>query len=318
MNTSDIIKKIPQHVLKNVAILHEAGLEAWLVGGCVRDLIMKREPRDWDITTNATPEQIIALFPKTYYENSYGTVGVVDEGEDIPESLKVIEITPYRTEAGYADKRHPDAVVFSQKLEDDLKRRDFTVNALALDPYKLELIDLYKGQDDIKDMVIRTVGIAQERFTEDALRMLRAVRFSCELNFTIESSTEKAVVDNSHLLKIISRERIRDEFSKIIMSPHPKKGLEMAARLQILKYIVPDLETSIGIDQGGVHVYDVWEHLLRALQLTADKGWPLEIRLAALFHDIGKPATRRKGEKKWTFYGHEVVGAKMTKKFCRI
>jgi len=294
----------------------KAGFEAFLVGGCVRDLMLHKKPKDWDITTNATPEQIISLFPKTFYENTYGTVGVVIEKEGIDESIKVIEITPYRSESGYSDKRHPDVVAFSQKLEDDLKRRDFTVNAMALDPFKGQVVDLYKGQTDLKDKLIRAVGGAQERFQEDALRILRAIRFSSELDFEIETETEKALVDNSHLLGEISKERIRDEFTKIIMSPSPKKGLDLARKFHVLHFISPELEASCGIEQGGIHQYDVFEHLVRSLQHTADKNWPLEVRLAALFHDIGKPPTRRAGVKndKWTFYGHEVVGTKMAKK----
>ncbi len=312
----DYKDKIPKEVIPAMKTLHRAGFEAYFVGGCVRDLMLGKNPKDWDITTNAVPEEIIALFPKTFYENTYGTVGVVNEQEGIDETLKVIEITPYRTESAYSDNRRPDQVTFSKDIKDDLKRRDFTINAIALDPSKGQVIDLYNGHSDIEAKIIRTVGNPTERFQEDALRLLRAVRLSAELDFEIEAATEKAIVDNSHLLKNISKERIRDEFSKIIMSPSPKRGLEIAHKLQLLQYIVPDLEKGIGIDQGGVHTYDVWEHLLRSLQLTADKNWPLDIRLSALFHDIGKPDTRRNtpGKDKWTFYGHEVVGARMTKR----
>ena len=299
--------------------LKKAGFEAYFVGGCVRDLLLNKKPKDWDVTTNATPEKIIALFPKTFYENPYGTVGVVNEGEGIDESLKVVEVTPYRLESGYSDNRRPDSVTFSKKLEDDLQRRDFTINAMALAPETGELVDLYEGKSDLAKKIIKTVGQPEERFIEDALRLLRAVRFSAELGFEIESATEKAIADNANLLKNISKERIRDEFAKIIMSAEPKRGLELARKFHILEYISLDLEKSAGVLQGGIHKYDVFEHLLRALQHAADKNWPLEVRLAALFHDIGKPATRRGPEKrpegdKWTFYGHEVVGAKMAKK----
>ncbi len=311
----NITKAIPEPVRNIATVLNNAGYEAYLIGGCVRDVMLHKKPKDWDITTNATPEDIIGLFPHTFYENTYGTVGVVlDDAMD--ESLKVIEVTPYRLETGYTDKRRPDAVAFSKDIKDDLKRRDFTINAIAYDPLKLTIVDLYKGQEDLIAQSLRTVGDAKERFQEDALRILRAVRLSTELNFDIETGTKTALVDNSDLLSHISKERIRDEFIKILMSEQPKKGLELAHSLGVLKFISIDLEKGIGIDQGGIHTYDVWEHLLRSLQLTADKNWPLEIRLAALFHDIGKPDTRRRtpGKDKWTFYGHEVVGARMTKK----
>lgn len=310
------LSKIPAEVLAIAETLHKAGFEAYLIGGCVRDLLLNKKPKDWDITTNATPEKIIALFPNTFYENTYGTVGVVNEGENLDETIKVVEVTPYRLEAGYSNKRHPDTVIFSQHLEDDLKRRDFTVNAIALDPFKGHIVDLYKGQDDLKDKVLRTVGNPNDRFQEDALRVIRAIRLSCELHFEIEPETEKAIVDNAHLLKNISKERIRDEFTRIIMSDHPARGLELAKKFHVLPFIAPELEKGIGIEQGGIHKYDVWEHSLKSVQHTADKGWPLEVRLAALFHDIAKPTTRREGQSgdKYTFYGHEVVGAKITKK----
>lgn len=306
---------IPTEVTRVTETLETAGFEAFLVGGCVRDLILGKTPKDWDVTTNATPDQIIALFPKTFYENEFGTVGIVDENTE-NESLKVIEVTPYRTESKYSDNRHPDSVTFSQKIEDDLKRRDFTMNALAYSVSKGELIDLYDGQKDIKDKVIRTVGNPTDRFTEDGLRILRAVRFSAELEFQIEPETEKAMVELGHLLGNISHERIRDEFSKMIMSDYPMNGMLTLKKLGLLNYIAPELEKTIGVEQNKAHAYDVWEHLLRSLQCAADKKYPLDIRLSALFHDISKPETRRWGQEQgtWTFYGHEVVGARVTKK----
>lgn len=306
---------IPKEVSYVTETLEKAGFEAFIVGGCVRDMLLKREPKDWDVTTNATPEQIISLFNKTFYENTFGTVGVVNE-ESTEEKLSIIEVTPYRLEGKYSDNRHPDNVIFSQKIEDDLKRRDFTMNSLAYSVSKKEIIDIFSGINDIAQKKIRTVGEAGERFNEDGLRILRAIRFSSEIGFDIEENTEKAILENSHLLKNISRERIRDEFTKIIMSNQPMFGLLTIKKLGMLQYIVPELEKTIGIEQGGAHSYDVWEHLLRSLQGSADKNYPLELRLAALFHDISKPESRRKGNgnKEWTFYGHEVIGAKVAKK----
>ena len=333
--------KIPNYVTHVTETLEKAGFEAFLVGGCVRDLILERNPKDWDVTTNANPEQIVGLFEKTVYENNFGTVGVClpIERDNIPEKdlikegnvtcvtndknkpdvthvteYNIIEVTPYRIEAKYSDFRHPDEVIFSNKIEDDLKRRDFTMNALALSN-KGQILDLYKGQEDIKDKVIRAVGDPNDRFQEDALRMLRAIRFGTQLNFAIEYNTMKAIVDNSHLLKNISEERIRDEFVKIIESDNPSIGIAMLSKLGLLKHIIPELEEGIGCIQGGAHIYDVFEHLLQALEHSANKKFSTEIRLAALFHDIGKPRSRRPGIKKaYTFYGHEVVGARMVQK----
>jgi len=327
--TKNLIHKIPKNVSHVTDTLENGGFQVYLVGGCVRDLLIGREPKDWDVTTNAKPEEIIKLFEKTVYENTFGTVGVCVPHEiissDVSHGTKedviretpeydIIEVTPYRLEAKYTDFRHPDEVKFSEKLEDDLKRRDFTVNSLALDN-KGQLIDLYNGQQDLKDKLLRTVGEPDDRFQEDALRMLRAVRFAVQLDFTISEETTGSILKNSHLIKNISQERIRDEFVKIIMSKNPSVGIVMLQKFGLLKYVIPELEEGINCEQGGVHIYDVFNHLLHALQHAADKNWPLEVRLSALFHDIGKPKSRRKGEKKkYTFYGHEVVGARITKK----
>ena len=367
-NTKNLIAKIPKEVSHVTDTLEKSGFEVYLVGGCVRDLLMGKEPKDWDITTNAKPEQIIPLFEKTVYENTFGTVGVCvpcettspgfqppspdrrGAGGEVPretdpssilslagEENRIIEVTPYRTEAKYSDFRHPDEVKFSDKLEDDLKRRDFTVNALALNS-KGQLIDLFDGLKDIKDKTLKAVGNPDDRFTEDALRMLRAVRFSCQLNFSVAHETMESILKNSELIKKISEERIRDEFVKIIMSENSASGVMMLQKFNLLKNIIPELEEGINCEQSGEHIYDVWNHLLHALQHASDKNWPLEIRLSALFHDIGKPRSRRlaspdasaqdfllrnvnhsqkhtgSAKKKYTFYGHEVIGARMAKK----
>ncbi len=308
---------IPAEVRLVTDGLQETGFEAYIVGGCVRDLLMGKSPKDWDVTTNATPEEIQKIFPDTFYENKFGTVGVENKETEI-DNLKVIEVTPYRLESAYSDNRHPDAVEFSKVLSDDLKRRDFTMNAIAYDPASGELVDLYGGLEAIKDKMIKAVGDASERFQEDALRILRAVRFSTQHGFVIEAETMTAMIKHSDLLSKISAERIRDEFIKMMMSDEPIVGISMAEKLGILKYICPELEIGIGVEQNGEHIYDVWEHNLRTMQHAADKSWPLHIRIAGLFHDIGKPATREwvKEKNDYTFYGHDVVGAKITKKIC--
>lgn len=294
--------------------LRNAGFEAYLVGGCVRDLLLGRKPKDWDVTTNATPEEIQQVFPDSFYTNDFGTVGVLHETED--ESLRVIEVTPYRTESGYTDKRRPDSVSFGQSLEEDLARRDFTINAIAFDESKGQIIDPYKGQKDIELKVLRTVGDPRERFEEDALRLMRAVRLVAELDFALDAETAAAIKEKAENLGHISKERIRDEFIRILNSKQPMMALVLCQQLGLLEHIAPDISRGIGVDQNQAHSYDVFGHLMRALQHAADKDWPFEVRLAALFHDISKPETRRWSDEKrdWTFYGHEVVGARVTKK----
>jgi tRNA nucleotidyltransferase (CCA-adding enzyme) len=294
--------------------LKKAGYEAYLIGGCVRDLLLGKEPKDWDITTNARPEQIQALFEESFYENDFGTVGVVTQSED--PRLKVIEVTPYRVEGRYSNARHPDEVKFSDRLDDDLARRDFTVNALAYDASTGELVDKHDGQADLARKLLRTVGDASARFEEDALRMLRAVRLSAELDFAIDGEALAAAAKHASSLGKISRERVRDEFSRILLSERPMQALFIAQKLGMLRYIIPELEDGMECAQNQAHSFDVFEHLLRSLQHAADKGWSLDVRLAALLHDIGKPATREWSEEKkdWTFHGHDVVSARMSKK----
>jgi tRNA nucleotidyltransferase (CCA-adding enzyme) len=306
--------EIPKEVQFVSNTLENAGFEAYLIGGCVRDVLIGKQPKDWDITTNAHPEQIEALFEETYCNNDYGTVGVVQDTAENA-TLKVIEVTPYRTESEYSDARRPDSVTFGVSLEEDLKRRDFTVNAIAYSLKDEKIVDLFDGVGDIEKKRLKTVGTPDERFAEDALRMMRAVRLASELNFAIETETLASITQNASNLGRISTERIAEEFLKIINSPTPMQGIVLLERLGLLDYILPELKDSIGCEQGGAHAFDVYEHILRTLQAAADKGFSTELRLAALFHDIAKPATRRTGgkNKEFTFFGHEVVGAKMTK-----
>lgn len=308
--------KIPKEIIFISQTLENAGFEAFLVGGCVRDMLLDKKPNDWDITTNAKPEQIVSLFPHTFYENDFGTVGVVNDDTD-DQSLKKIEITPYRLEGKYSDNRRPDEVIFTDNIDDDLKRRDFTINAMAWS-LSSGLYDPHFGLKDCKEGIIQAVGLPNERFSEDALRILRAVRFYSQLGFVVSHETERAILENGHLLENISKERIRDEFVKIIMSDMPMEGIMLLKKLNILQYIVPELLDGVGVEQNKAHSFDVFEHLLRSLAHSANKKYPLEIRLASLFHDISKPETRRMGEGgQWTFYGHEVLGAKKTKKILQ-
>ncbi|MFA5996794.1 MAG: HD domain-containing protein [Candidatus Paceibacterota bacterium] len=306
--------RVPREVRAIGDGLRKAGFESYLVGGCVRDLLIRREPKDWDITTNATPEQIQAVFPDSFYENDFGTVGVKTGAED--PRFSIVEVTPYRTESAYSDRRRPDKVEFGTSLLEDLARRDFTINAIAFDEDKGQIVDPYDGQKDIKDKLIRAVGDARERFNEDALRMLRAVRLVAELDFGIDGDTASAISENNKHLSHVSRERVRDEFTRILNSSQPMNALVLAQQLGILEFISPDLIRGIGVEQNQAHSYDVFGHLMRTMQHAADKNWSFDIRLAGLFHDVSKPETRRWSEEKkdWTFHGHEVVGSRVTKK----
>jgi poly(A) polymerase/tRNA nucleotidyltransferase (CCA-adding enzyme) len=304
--------KIPKEIMAAQMALKKAGYEAYLVGGCVRDLLIGRKPKDWDITTNAKPEEIQGLFTENFYENSFGTVSIVTESED--PTLKVIEITPYRLEGKYSDARHPDEVKFTDKLEDDLSRRDFTINSLAMNAEDGAITDLFGGARDLEGGIIRAVGKAEERLAEDALRVLRAVRFATELGFALEKETMVAVKKSAKLLKSIAAERIRDEFSKVIMSERPRAGLDMMRELGVMEYVLPELLEGFGMTQNKDHAYTVWDHNLRALEHAAERGWDLDTRLASLLHDVGKPHTKRGEGRDSTFYGHDVVGARMAEK----
>lgn len=305
---------VPASVQHIADTLEAAGYEAYLVGGCVRDLLLSRTPKDWDITTSAHPSDITALFPETYCNNDYGTVGVVTDAAD--ERVKVVEVTPFRRESAYSDARRPDEVVFGVSLEDDLLRRDFTVNAIAFRLATETLVDCFGGQKDMQRKRLAAVGEARERLKEDALRMMRAVRLAVELSFTIESETVAAIAENAEMLARISKERVRDEFVRIIGSDEPMQGVMLLEKLGLLRHVVPELLDAIGVEQNQAHKYDVYEHLLRTMQHAADMNWSQRVRIAALFHDISKPATRRFSREKrdWTFHGHEVVGARVTKK----
>lgn len=315
--------KIPKDVLEIIHKLLTADFEAYLVGGCVRDLLLNKKPKDWDITTNARPEEIQELFKESVYENEFGTVGIKTESND--STLKIVELTTFRKEGKYTDKRHPDTITFAKTLEEDLSRRDFTINAMAIEikspacadrqKSEVRIIDHFSGQADLKNKLIRAVGDPNKRFNEDALRLIRAVRFACELSasWKIEQNTLKAIKDNAPLLKFIAKERIRDEFIKIIQTSQAAQGILLLEETELLKQLIPELEKSIGVTQNKHHIYTVWEHLWRSLDYTAQNNYSLEVRLSSFFHDIGKPITKEGKDKEATFYNHEIVGAKIVR-----
>lgn len=306
--------KLPSQVKKVLETFKKAGFEAYAVGGSVRDMIMGRPTKNWDFTTNAIPEEILQLFPDAFYDNKFGTVGVPQENG------QVYEITTFRTEWGYSDGRHPDKIIWGKTLEEDLSRRDFTVNAIALlrqpaDQGKPLIIDPYHGQEDIKNKLIRAVGDPNKRFNEDALRLLRAIRIASELEFLIEAKTFAALITNAPLINQISGERIRDELFKILATSHPYDGFMLLRNSGLLKEILPELEKAFEIPQaspGRHHIYDVGTHSFFSLKFCPSTD-PL-IRLATLLHDVGKPVTFKKDKSGLiTFYNHEVIGASIVR-----
>jgi putative nucleotidyltransferase with HDIG domain len=276
--------------------------EIYIVGGAVRDMIIGREIYDWDFATNLTPEEMKKIFPRnSFCNNNFGTFSVVS-GKDI------LEITTYRTEKGYSDSRHPDNVSWGKTIEEDLQRRDFTINALAMD-IDGKIIDKFGGQSDLKNKIIRAVGNADERFGEDALRVMRAIRLSAQLKFAIEEKTFASIQNNAKLLQKIAGERIREELWLLLKSEHPGDGMTILKNSGILGEIMPEMLAGVGMAQKGHHIYDVWKHSLETLNNCASTD-PLT-RLAAFLHDIGKPKTIKEVNGENTFYNHEVVGSRL-------
>lgn len=277
--------------------------EIFVVGGAVRDLILGREVKDWDLTTNLPPEEILKLFPKnSFYNNLFGTVGIIGKDGEI------FEVTTYRSEEGYEDNRHPDNVIWGKSLEEDVKRRDFTINALALN-VDGKIFDFWDGQIDLKNGLIRTVGNPDERFGEDALRMIRAVRISAQLKFQIEEKTFASIVKNAKLINNIAYERIAKELFLILQCQHPGDGMIVLKNSGILEQIMPEMLAGVGMVQRGHHIYDVWKHSLEALNNCSSSN-PIT-RLAALLHDVGKPVVMKKIGDNNTFHNHEVVGSRI-------
>jgi len=379
---------LPFPVLYILQQLQQQGFEAYVVGGAVRDLLIEQQAApdsadftqssatDFDFTTNAKPEQILAVFPDAFYENKFGTVslthqelclklGLAPTETETTEQLdeKVIDvahatklhvslsptlatetfypqknpdyqITTYRSEEVYDDFRRPTSMNWGETLDQDLERRDFTINAMALaitsevlDSHlinqatesrvaviKYRLIDPFHGQDDLNDAIIHSVGEAKVRFQEDALRMLRAIRFAVQLNFHIGQETFSAIQANAQLIQHISAERVRDEFLKILASDFPTEGILLLDEVGLLTYILPELLEAKGIAQSGHHTTDVWVHSLDALRYTPSSD-PI-VRLATLLHDIAKPATQRFSGQNITFYNHEIVGARTARRIA--
>ncbi len=311
--------KIPQHIKEIYRKFRDAGHEIYLVGGCVRDMLSGRELQDWDLTTSAVPEEILKLYPDGFYDNSFGTVGIPVRDIAESEHAGVIEITTFRTESSYSDNRHPEKVTWGKSLEEDLSRRDFTINAIALEldanqsDYKL--IDPFGGEADIERRIIRTVGDPNMRFKEDALRLMRAIRFAAQLAFSIDENTMNAVTNDAQLLEKISKERINTELIKILESNFAYEGIMLLKNTNLLQYIIPELLEGIGVSQarpGRHHKDDVFTHNVLSLKFCPSID-PI-VRFATLIHDIGKPRVAAADENGFViFYNHEIAGARMAR-----
>ena len=292
--------KLPKEVVELMKKFKESKFQIYVVGGAVRDTLLNKPVDNWDFTTNATPEQILKMFPDAFYNNVYGTVTVPiknEQSNNLPagrqgETMKqlLFEITPFRKESGYSDLRHPEKIEWAKTIEEDLSRRDFTINSMAFDGSII--IDPYKGMDDLKNKLIKAVGEPDKRFNEDVLRLLRAIRFTSQLGFLIEDKTRESIQKNALLIAKISWERIRDEFLKILNSDHPAEGIFFLKSTGLLSYILPEVDVCFTIPQKSPkrhHIYDVGTHLVMALKHCPSKD--LITRFATLIHDIGKAKT---------------------------
>lgn len=315
-NLEKIFTNIPAPIKEIARILNNESFQCFLVGGAVRDSIMGFTPKEYDIATNAKPEDVQRIFKYTIPTGiKHGTILVILDDMHV-------EITTFRSDGNYSDGRHPDKVEYTASIEDDLPRRDLTINAMAYNILDGNLIDMFDGMKDIKNKIIRSVGNPYERFTEDGLRIMRAIRFATRLDFNIEKETFDAICHSTGMLTSIAYERIREEFNGILISDNPFRGIELLRKTGILALIMPELMQGFGVAQNRFHKYDVYYHILHTIQAVE----PLEteeltllVRLAALFHDIAKPMVQKKVSKQEepVYYNHEVVGANVAKKVMR-
>lgn len=332
---------LPSIVVRILSTLSRAGFQGYVVGGAVRDLVQNKPVDDWDFATNAVPQQILGLFRESFYDNTFGTVRVSGKHLAVQYELPLkayaealFDITTFRTDFGYSDRRRPDKVVWGQSIEEDLSRRDFTINAVALKPaspqqlqealklsktspsvhFAFTVIDPFNGQVDLSLKLIRAVGEPRKRFDEDALRLMRAIRIGAELKFTIEEKTLTAIREQAALIRHVSWERIRDELLKIVASDYPADGVLLLHSAGLLAYILPELAEARDIPQAGHHIYDVWTHSIESLRHCPSSD-PI-VRLSTLLHDVGKPSSYHEQKGTITFYNHEVIGAKMVREIA--
>jgi len=313
-------RSIPDNILEIYKKLQNANFEVYFVGGCVRNIILKKEVKDWDLTTNSTPEDILKIFPNGFYDNKFGTVGI-----PLEEDKQIVEVTTFRTETEYKDSRHPESVAWGKTIKEDLARRDFTINAIALKIISFdkkipdfEVVDPYVGQKDIENKIIKAVGDANKRFKEDALRLIRAIRIATELSFTIEKKTWEKIAEDASLISNISNERVHDELLRILKSENAYDGVMLLKDSGLLQFILPELMQGIDVSQvrpGRHHTTDVFTHNVLSLKFCPSKD--LVVKFATLIHDVGKPLAKSTDQEGLViFHNHEMVGAKIAAKIC--
>jgi poly(A) polymerase len=301
--------------------LREHGYSAYLVGGCVRDLLLDREPADYDVATSATPHEVISIFPQTFAVGAQFGVVLVPLRRDDTEGERAnyaIEVATFRSDGAYSDGRHPDEVQFSQDARMDVQRRDFTINGLLLDPDTREVLDYVEGREDLKQGMIRTIGQAHQRFGEDKLRMLRAVRFAARFGYSIEAQTFAAIRELAPQIHQVSRERVRDEILKMLTEGHARRAFELLDQTNLLEQVLPEIKKMQGVAQPPQYhpEGDVWVHTLMLLE-GLPAGCPKTLALGALLHDVGKPPTFRVAPDRIRFDGHAEIGTKMAAEICR-
>jgi len=324
---------LKDHAISIVRTLRERGHQAYLVGGCVRDMVLGHEPADYDVTTDATPDQVMRIFPETYAVGAQFGVVLVPPGSPDARELRpavgatsvptdhskadVVEVATFRSDIGYSDGRHPDRVQFSTDPREDVERRDFTINGLLLDPIKGEILDFVGGQQDLKAGIIRTIGSPEQRFEEDKLRMLRAVRFAARFEYTIDPATLAAMQKLAGNIHQVSRERVRDELSKMLIEGHARRAFLLLDESGLLQQVLPEISAMKGVEQPPqFHPEgDVFVHTLLLLE-KLPRPSPMTLAWGALLHDVGKPATFRVADR-IRFDGHVEVGVKMAEQICR-
>ncbi len=322
MTTLNYEQIVPKTIKKIASILKQHGFECYLVGGAIRDYSMGMTPHEFDLATNAHPENVVSIFKHTVPTGiKHGTILVLLDNMQV-------EVTTFRADGEYLDGRRPESVSYSETIEEDLSRRDFTINAMALNLDNYSFVDLFGGVDDLNNKKIQTVGEATQRFREDGLRIMRAVRFASRFGFDIENQTYEAMTSCVDMLNHISNERLRDELNEILMSSNPFLGIEMLRKIGALELIIPELLKGYGVEQNKYHKYDIYYHNLHSLKAVEpyknnegvyDEQMTLIIKLAALFHDIAKPVVKKQVAKKEAdvYYNHEVVGAAIAKKIMK-
>jgi poly(A) polymerase len=310
-----------QEAIRIARTLREHGYSAYLVGGCVRDLLLNREPADYDVATSATPHEVIRIFPQTFAVGAQFGVVLVPVRRDNPEGERdnyAIEVATFRSDGAYSDGRHPDEVQFSQDARLDVQRRDFTINGLLLDPDTREVLDYVDGREDLQRGVVRTIGQAHQRFAEDKLRMLRAVRFAARFGYSIDDQTFSAIRELAPQIHQVSRERVRDEILKMLTEGHARRAFELLDQTNLLEQVLPEIKKMQGVAQPPQYhpEGDVWIHTLMLLE-GLPAGCPKTLALGALLHDVGKPPTFRVAPDRIRFDGHAEIGTKMAAEICR-